>query len=71
VPFCGTGIEARALLDVGYRVIAIDIDPRHVAMTRYRLSGDQPVQEKPVTVPQENTPTPETAPITLDDLFGF
>ena len=34
-------------------------------------SGDQPVQEKPVTV-QETTPTPETAaPLTLDDLFGF
>lgn len=38
VPFCGTGVEARALLDVGFRVIAIDIDPRHVAMTKYRLS---------------------------------
>ena len=70
VPFCGTGVEARALLDVGYRVIAVDIDPRHVAMTRYRLSGDQPVRD-PVTV-QETTPTPETAaPLTLDDLFGF
>lgn len=65
VPFCGTGVEARALLDVGYRVIAVDIDPRHVAMTRYRLSGEQPVREAPVTVAQESTP------ITLDDLFGF
>lgn len=64
-------MEARALLDVGYRVIAVDIDPRHVAMTRYRLSGEQPVREAPVTV-QDTTPTPETAaPLTLDDLFGF
>ena len=68
VPFCGTGIEARALLDAGFRVIAIDIDPRHVAMTTYRLSGEQPVREEPV--PRE-TPAPVTAPLTLDDLFGF
>ena len=71
VPFCGTGVEARALMDVGYRVIAVDIDPRHVAMTRYRLSGEQPVREAPVTVAQESTPASPVAPITLDDLFGF
>lgn len=43
VPFCGTGIEARALLDVGFRVIAIDIDPRHVAMTKHRLAQKKSV----------------------------
>lgn len=42
VPFCGTGIEARALLDVGFRVIAIDLDPRHCAMTEFRLTHKEP-----------------------------
>ncbi len=42
VPFCGTGIEARALLDVGFRVIAIDLDPRHCAMTTFRLTHKEP-----------------------------
>lgn len=38
VPYCGTGIEARALLDAGFRVLAIDNDPRHCAMTAHRLA---------------------------------
>ena len=38
VPFCGTGVEARALLEVGFRVIAVDLDARHCAMTRHRLA---------------------------------
>ena len=61
VPFCGTGIEARALFDLGFRVIAIDIDPRHVAMTLYRLTGAQP---------RLVTGTPPTT-TTLDDLLGL
>lgn len=52
VPFCGTGIEARALMDVGFRVIAIDIDPRHCAMTTYRMNGEQPVRERPAVTEQ-------------------
>ncbi len=57
VPFCGTGVEAKALLDVGFRVIAVDIDPRHVAMTLYRLLGEQPV--------------PDPSTLTMDDLLGL
>jgi site-specific DNA-methyltransferase (adenine-specific) len=38
VPFCGTGVEARALMEVGFRVIAVDLDARHCAMTRHRLA---------------------------------
>jgi hypothetical protein len=53
VPFCGTGIEARALMDVGFRVIAIDIDPRHCAMTTYRMNGEQPVRESPVAATEQ------------------
>lgn len=40
-------------------------------MTRYRLSGEQPVREAPVTVAQESTPASPVAPLTIDDLFGF
>jgi site-specific DNA-methyltransferase (adenine-specific) len=67
VPFCGTGVEARALMDVGYRVIAVDLDPRHCAMTSYRLGGEQPARE--ARVEPETTAPP--APLTLDDLLGF
>lgn len=42
VPFCGSGVEARALLDVGFRVIAIDQDYRYCAMTEFRLSHKEP-----------------------------
>lgn len=44
VPFCGSGPEARALQEAGFRVIAIDLDPRYCAMTRHRLS--QPLGSK-------------------------
>jgi hypothetical protein len=71
VPFCGTGIEARALLDVGFRVIAIDIDPKHVAMTAYRLSGEQPVQEKPVPREEPVEATETAPPTSIEDLFGL
>jgi DNA modification methylase len=64
VPFCGTGIEARALMDVGFRVIAIDIDPRHVKMTLYRLGGVQPVRERTTVVSS-------VIPTSLEDLLGF
>jgi len=30
------------LLDVGFRVIAIDLDPRHCAMTEFRLTHKEP-----------------------------
>lgn len=60
VPYCGSGPEARALLEVGFRVIAVDLDPRHCAMTRHRLS-------QPLTPPQPKRakrprPTPAAAP---------
>jgi site-specific DNA-methyltransferase (adenine-specific) len=42
VPFCGSGVEARALLDAGFRVIAIDQDPRYCAMTEFRLGSSEP-----------------------------
>ena len=66
VPFCGTGVEARALMDVGYRVIAIDLDPRHCAMTEYRLSGGQPERDAP-TVKEPEPPWT----FTMDDLLGL
>ena len=60
VPFCGSGPEARALLEVGFRVIAVDLDPRHCAMTRHRLS-------QPLGAPQAKRPkaprTPTAAPV--------
>jgi hypothetical protein len=49
VPFCGTGIEAKALLDAGFRVIAIDIDPRHVTMTEFRLANGAPDEARTTT----------------------
>lgn len=64
VPFCGTGIEAKALLDVGFRVIAVDIDPRHVAMTLYRLNGEQPKRET-------TTVTTDPKTYTMEDLLGL
>ncbi len=76
VPYCGTGIEAKALLDAGFRVIAIDIDPRHCVMTEFRLtngaqvearatSGASPVQPKRVAA--QKKPADVTAQL---DLFG-
>jgi len=60
VPYCGSGPEARALLEVGFRVIAVDLDPRHCAMTRHRLS-------QPLGAPQAKRPkaprTPTAAPV--------
>lgn len=61
VPFCGTGVEARALLDVGFRVIAIDIDPRHVAMTKHRLGQESTAMQKSAKKPA--APTAEPAPV--------
>lgn len=61
VPFCGTGVEARALLDVGFRVIAIDIDPRHVAMTKHRLGQDSAALQKSAKKPA--APTAESPPV--------
>lgn len=59
VPFCGTGVEARALLEVGFRVIAVDLDPRHCAMTRHRLA--QP-RDAPQAKPARKAPRP-AAPV--------
>ena len=59
VPFCGSGPEARALLEVGFRVIAVDLDPRHCAMTRHRLS--QPL-DAPQAKPARKAPRPASAP---------
>lgn len=56
VPFCGTGIEAAALLAVGFRVIAVDIDPRHVAMTEHRLSRMRVQGVRPERNTQEELP---------------
>lgn len=60
VPYCGSGPEARALLEVGFRVIAVDLDPRHCAMTRHRLA-------QPLDAPQAKRPkaprTPTAAPV--------
>jgi site-specific DNA-methyltransferase (adenine-specific) len=42
VPYCGSGPEVMALLDRGFRVIGVDNDPRHAAMTRYRASKPRP-----------------------------
>mgnify|MGYP005613235109 CR=1 FL=1 len=61
VPFCGTGVEARALLDVGFRVIAIDIDPRHVAMTKHRLGQDSTALQK--SAKKLAAPTAESSPV--------
>lgn len=61
VPFCGTGVEARALLDVGFRVIAIDIDPRHVAMTKHRLGQDIAALQNSAKKPA--APTAESPPV--------
>lgn len=61
VPFCGTGVEARALLDVGFRVIAIDIDPRHVAMTKHRLGQDSATLQK--SAKKLAAPTAESPPV--------
>ena len=58
VPFCGSGPEARALLEMGFRVIAVDLDPRHCAMTRHRLS--QPL-DAPQAKPARKAPRPTTA----------
>ena len=66
VPFCGTGIEAKALLDVGFRVIAIDIDPRHCAMTQYRLEGNQAHEE-----PMQEQPTGGVTSASFEDLLGL
>ena len=59
VPFCGSGPEARALLEMGFRVIAVDLDPRHCAMTRHRLS--QPL-DAPQAKPARKAPRPASAP---------
>jgi site-specific DNA-methyltransferase (adenine-specific) len=53
VPFCGTGVEARALMEVGFRVIAVDLDARHCAMTRRRLA--QPLDAE-ATQPRRKAP---------------
>ena len=59
VPYCGSGPEARALLEVGFRVIAVDLDARHCAMTRHRLA--QPLD---ATAPQTRTEAP-AAPVVV------
>ncbi len=58
VPFCGSGPEARALLEMGFRVIAVDLDPRHCAMTRHRLA--QPL-DAPQAKPARKAPRPTAA----------
>ena len=58
VPFCGTGVEARALLEMGFRVIAVDLDPRHCAMTRHRLA--QPLDASQAK-PARKAPRPAAA----------
>jgi len=68
VPYCGSGPEARALLEVGFRVIAVDLDPRHCAMTRHRLSQPlsppQPKRAKrPRPSPTEAPSQPSSAPV--------
>ena len=60
VPYCGSGPEARALLEVGFRVIAVDLDPRHCAMTRHRLS--QPLSPPQPKRAKRPTPSPAAAP---------
>jgi len=59
VPYCGTGIEARALLDAGFRVIAVDNDPRHVAMARHRLATHPGTADAP-SRPTNTTTEPKT-----------
>lgn len=59
VPFCGSGPEARALLEMGFRVIAVDLDARHCAMTRHRLA--QPL-DAPQAKPARKAPRPASAP---------
>ena len=78
VPYCGTGIEAKALLDAGFRVIAIDIDPRHCAMTEFRLSNGAPVEARvasdasmlPVQPKRVAAPKKPAASTAQLDLFG-
>lgn len=69
VPYCGTGVEARALLDAGFRVIAVDNDPRHVAMARHRLAahpGTADAPSRPTTAAIEPKKTDaKTAPPTV------
>lgn len=74
VPFCGTGIEAKAMLDAGFRVLAIDLDPRHCQMTTFRLQGHTPKKSKTTKrlVESSKAKTPETPkPKSIEDLFGF
>jgi hypothetical protein len=74
VPFCGTGIEAKAMLDAGFRVLAIDLDPRHCQMTTFRLQGHTPKKSKTTKrlVESSKAKTPETPkPESIEDLFGF
>lgn len=69
VPFCGTGIEALALVEAGFRVVAVDIDPRHCAMTLHRLQTTE-ARQTPVEFPK----APDVAPpksTSLEDLLGW
>ncbi len=75
VPFCGTGIEAAALLEAGFRVIAIDLDPRHCAMTEYRLANiginaDEPKRRVTGKPAAKVAPVKVAKPTAQLDLFG-
>ena len=38
---CGNGVESKALLDRGWRVLAIDSEPSAIEVTRARAAGDE------------------------------
>ena len=58
------------MLAAGFRVIAIDIDPRHVAMTTYRLANVGRITDEPKrTVSRAAAVKPVKVTAQLD-LFG-
>lgn len=70
VPYCGSGVEAAAMLAVGFRVIAIDIDTRHVAMTTYRLANVGRVTDEPKRTVSRAAPSKPVKVTAQLDLFG-
>jgi len=65
VPYCGSGVEARALADAGFRVIAIDLHERHCAMTRHRLAA--PAEGAAPKPARRKRPDPPPAQLSIFD----
>lgn len=56
-PFCGSGAVAEEMLGARFRVIAIDLDPRHVAITRERMKRRWEAMLRESEVPPAEAPT--------------